>query len=314
MLFKRASLVLLPMMLWSFSTRANSFELKPLADVDSQGIFLEHLVTGKDIDRLSNIYLAPAPAWGQTRILKKAELIQLLATNAPAIASSEFLGASEVKITRKSKKLEEKELLKLLTEKLQPKGRTEKAGILDLRLGREWKPVPVPVEPIELRIVLQPPSLTAHFMVRFDVVAGEELVGTYSVFFNARLLKEVWVARSAIKRGTLMDQADLEKEQRDVINVREGAWTGLTLDSSAQLTENISAGGIVYARAVQQRPVIQRGQQLQAVASDGVLTVSIKVEALENGATDDFIRVRNIKTRKELRGKVINEDTIQVTF
>ncbi len=306
--------MVLSIALWSFTAGADSFELKPQVEVDSQGILLDQIVNGKNVERLFNILLAPAPAWGETRIFKKVELTQLLAKVAPSIATNEFVGAPEVRISRLSRKLEEKELTKMLLLKLQPKGGAEKNGVLELRLTG-WKPVPIPVDPIEVRILSQPGSgLVGNSMVRFEIMSGEDLIGTYSAFLKARLLKEVWVARTAIKRGATLDVADLEKEERDVINSREPAWVGRTGDPSCRAAENIPAGGIVYARSVQQRPVVQRGQRVQAVATDGLLSVSVQAETLEEGMPDQIIRARNLKTRKEIRGKVINEDTIQILF
>jgi flagella basal body P-ring formation protein FlgA len=44
------------------------------------------------------------------------------------------------------------------------------------------------------------------------------------------------------------------------------------------------------------------------------LTISLKVEVLEEGATGQAIRVRNPATKKELRGKVQNEQSIIITI
>jgi flagella basal body P-ring formation protein FlgA len=53
-------------------------------------------------------------------------------------------------------------------------------------------------------------------------------------------------------------------------------------------------------------------QLVRAVVQSGTMSISARVEALEDGAPGDMIRARNPKTRKEFQGRVINEDTIQV--
>ena len=62
------------------------------------------------------------------------------------------------------------------------------------------------------------------------------------------------------------------------------------------------------------RPVLHRGQIVEALVRDGTLTVSLKVEVLENGLPGQIVRVRNVQSRREFRGKVQNEQTIIVSL
>ncbi len=68
------------------------------------------------------------------------------------------------------------------------------------------------------------------------------------------------------------------------------------------------------ARSVRIRPVIRRGQAVDALVEDGALTISMKVEALEDGAPGQFIRVRNAQSLRDIRGKVVNEHSILVSL
>ena len=53
---------------------------------------------------------------------------------------------------------------------------------------------------------------------------------------------------------------------------------------------------------------------MEAVFREGTLTISLKVETLEDGALGQTVRVRNPKTRRELIGKVQNEDLILIAL
>lgn len=296
----------------TLSTKGAALELLPEAHVDLQGVFLKQLIK-PSTDIAGEIQLAPAPAWGETRVLNRIQFAELLSKAIPS-AKFDLAGANEIKITRRSEKLQDSQLLQMLTEKLNP-GRDASRGDLEMELMREWKPISIPVEPVEMRILDKPNyGLSQNVMVKFQLTSGEETIGTFTVFLKARLFRNVWVARTLVPRGKSLDQADLVQERRDVINIREPLWTEPALDPSLQVVQPIPAGGLVYARAVQHRPVVRRGDFVQAVAADGLLSVSIRVEALEDGAPDQIIRARNLRTRKELRGKVVNEETIQVVF
>lgn len=295
-----------------------SLELLPQVAVDTQGVFLDQLFTqsgGDNKPGIPHVQISPAPAWAENQTLSRKQVAEAVMKFASDLGEATLTGAPEVRITRRSRQLEEKELTKLLLEKLQPASRSERQEELEIRLI-QWRPVLVPVEPIDLRIVSQPASgISARFSVRFELRSGEESVGVFTGFVEAHLFREVWVTRSAIKRGTPLDAADLAQERRDVLaNLRDPPWSGQEIAPHFQAMYDIPAGAVLPARAVKSRPVIQRGHYAQAVANDGLLTVSTKVEALEDGAPGDTIRARNPRTKKEIRGKVIDEDTIQIVF
>ena len=102
-----------------------------------------------------------------------------------------------------------------------------------------------------------------------------------------------------------------------MISFRDPIFSGENLDASTQLsnlrlTESVQAGGIVLARHVQARPVMFRGDHVQAVIQDEVMSVSLMVEVLAEGAPGQLVKARNLRTKKEIQGKVIDENTIQV--
>jgi flagellar basal body P-ring formation protein FlgA len=294
------------------SAQAGPITLRPEASVESIGIFLSEIVSSADDQGFSNIHLSPAPRWGQTVKWSRAEVIDLVAKAAPLVPTQNFTGAESITISRHSRNLDEAELVELLTAALQPGSDPERDGRLSVRLTR-WSPVQVPVGKVQLVILDKPATgLAARFSVRFQLKSEEESVGTYSAFLEANLIRDVWVAQSTIRRGTPVDEADLVREPRDIINLRVPAWTEIALDPSFHFVEGVPAGAVVFDRAVRPRPVIKRMQLVRAVVQSGTMSISARVEALEDGAPGDMIRARNPKTRKEFQGRVINEDTIQV--
>jgi flagella basal body P-ring formation protein FlgA len=103
-------------------------------------------------------------------------------------------------------------------------------------------------------------------------------------------------------------------ERRDALALREVVLQISKDDNSLALVENVSAGLPVPNRAVRPRPVLKRGQLADGIFEQGSLTISLKVEILEDGLLGQTIRVRNPKTRRELTGKVQNEETVRITL
>jgi len=294
------------------SLQAAPLVLLSEASVESNGIFLNEIVEPTGNASLSNIQLAPAPRWGKARTLTRSDVLSLISQAAPLIPINSIVGAETINITRQSRQLEDPELVELLTKSLQPGSDPDRDGILGLRLTR-WSPVPVPHGPINLTVIDKPATgLAARFAVRFQLESGGEPIGTYTAFVEANLIREVWVAQSTIRRGTRLDDAEIVRQPRDVINLRVRAWTDTILDPAYHFGEGVPTGAIVFERAVRLRPVIKRNDHILAVVRSKFMSISAKVQALQDGAPGDIIRARNLLTRRELQGRVIDEKTIQV--
>ena len=208
----------------------------------------------------------------------------------------------------------ENDLLELLTAALQQENVKDK-GELELRLSQPWKTRSVPDEPLTLK-VLDLPSLgvTSMFIARIELRAGGQSLGSWQLPVQAHVWREVWVAHSALQRGALVADADLSRERRDMLNVHEPLAEFAAGDTTLELAESVAASSPLLARAVKQRPVVRRGQLVDACIQDGALSISMKVEVLEDGVPGQMIRIRNTQSRHDIRGKVLNEQTILVAL
>ena len=83
-------------------------------------------------------------------------------------------------------------------------------------------------------------------------------------------------------------------------------------DQSLEFAEAVQTGAPICARLVRARAIVHRGQSVAARVQDGALLITLKVEALEDGAAGQIIRVRNPLSRRDLRGKILDEQNILV--
>ena len=291
------------------ANNTTAFELLPAAPVDGTGLHL-HQVAAPTRSVLPNIRLADAPSFGQTASFSRAQLTEMLRRVAPDLATNAWTGASQIRISRRARVLGEAELRDLLTATLQSEVVKDR-GELELRFSRPWSPVSVPDEPIALKLLDVPATgVTPNFIARFEITSGTERIGPWQVVLQARLWKEVLVAKSTLKRGGPLAGAEVTTEKRDVISMREPLEAASLSDSSLDLYEGVPAGQTVLARHVRARAIVQRGQFVDALMRDGMLSISLKVEALGDGATGQTIRVRNPKTKREFYAKIQDEQTV----
>jgi flagellar basal body P-ring formation protein FlgA len=280
--------------------------------VDGQGVFLAQLAADSPGQALPSLRLLDAPRAGLPVTLTRASLQQLLARPEHALTVGHWSGAERVRISRRTRTLGEGDLQALLTTALQERC-AQNRGELELRLNRPWVPMPVPDEPLTVRLLDLPAGgLSSMLLVRFELVSGAETLGNWQTVLQARLWREIWVTRTALRRGQSVGEADLARERRDVLALREPLADPAATTAAVELTEGLQAGAPLCQRHLRLQPVVHRGQSAEAILQDGAMNLVLKVEVLEDGAPGQIIRLRNPVSRRELRGKVQNERTVLV--
>lgn len=208
--------------------------------------------------------------------------------------------------------LAESDLLSLLTATLQ-QDYVKTKGELELRLTQPWTAHKVPNEPLTLKIVEMPTiGVSSSFIVKFELRTEHETVSSWQIPLQAHIWREVWVAHSILKRGDSLADADIARERRDMLTVHEPLAEFTAGDAALGIAEPVGVGAPLFARSIMMKPVVHRGEVVNALVEDGSLSISMKVEALEDGAPGQIVRARNQQTLRDIRGKVINEQTILV--
>lgn len=289
-------------------------ELLSQARAGSHGIFLSDVVTNNSELPLPRILLAPAPAIGRPVYFNRFQVNSMLTKAAPELVCTNWLGADRVKVLRATRVVSEAVLKEMLTELLQNE-HVKDRGDLELRFNRQWNPVVVPDETLTLKITEMPSSgVSASFICRFELIAGPEVVGSFQQPLSAKIWKEIFVARSNLLRGQALRDADITLERRDILNNRDYLFSLPLDDPYVEFRENVQAGNQITSRTLRLRAIIKRGRMVDAVAQDEALTISVRAEALEDGVPGQMVRLRNVRSKKEFKGKVKDEQTVVVVF
>jgi flagella basal body P-ring formation protein FlgA len=297
------------------ASEPDAWQLLPQAQVDSDGIFLDQIVVPPTATVvLPHLRLAPAPSLGQTASLSRNQITELAQKHNTEFLTTNWSGATQVRVSRRTRQLSDSDLIELLTARLQQEFVKDR-GDLELHLTRPWVKLPVPDAPLTLKLVELPAAgISPNFVVTFELWNGKENVGSWQVALQAIIWRDVPVARSALQRGQALKDADISMERRDVLIVRDVFPRFPTTDDTLELAENIQAGLPILNRSVRTRPLILRGRIVEAVFQEGSLSISLKVETLEDGLLGQTVRVRNPISRRELYGKVQNEQTVLIAL
>lgn len=290
----------------------DAFQLQPQSQVTGDGVFLDEIVTCTNAIA-PHVRVATSPRFGQALTLSRNQ-IEIVLARTPDISFTNCLGAEQIRITRRARSLDEEQLKSLLTAQLQQDVIKDR-GELELRMARPWTTVSVPDETLTLKITELPTSgISPLFACRFELGTSNEVVGAWQVSVSAKMWREVWISRSALRGGVLLADADLVRERRDVLTVRDALADFAVADSTIEISDYVAPNVPLLARSLKVRPVVRRGQSIDVTVIDGALMVSMKMEVLEDGIPGQMIRIRNPQTKRELRGKVQNEQTILISL
>ena len=294
------------------SLAPDCWKLLPQAQAHADGIYLNEIV--ESATPLPHVRLAPAPVLGLATLLSRAQVSDLLRQAEPGAMVTNWSGANQVRVTRRTRILAEAEAREMLTAALQ-RDFVKDRGELELRFSRPWPATVVADESFVVNVLDLPSAgVTPNFILRFELRAGSALLGNWQVPVQARIWRDVWVAGSPLHRGQLLKNADIVQERRDLLALRDALVSLDREDGSLELAENLSTGSALSSRSLRARPVVQRGRVVDAIVQDGALTISVKAEVLEDGVPGQTVRARNLKSKREFRGKVQNEESILVSL
>ncbi len=308
------ALVLVPPVRRVVAGEPAPFQLRAEAKVDGTGIFLNQLIIASPQATLPLVRLAPAPVLGQTSSLSRQQIIELAKDAVPDLNTTNWSGPALVRVSRRVRQLCEEEVVEMLRAALQ-RDYVGGRGTLEIHCTRPWQPTSVPDEAITIQMTDIPTAgVLPNMVAGFELWCGKERIGAWQAPLQARVWRNIPVAHAPVLRGDLLRDADITLERRDVLPQHEACIQFPVTDVWLEAASSIEAGMPVWNRLSRRRPVMRRGQMVEAVFQDGPLVISLKVETLEDGALGQMVRVRNPKTSRVLYGKIQTEDLISIAL
>ncbi len=144
------------------------------------------------------------------------------------------------------------------------------------------------------------------FLMRF--ASGESLE------YEARVKAFDWVIknRRPIKRGEIIDDSDIYRTLLSIQQIPKGAVMRKERIVGMRLKSSISANRTLTENLLESAPVIKKNQTIILIYENDRLRITASGVARENGTHGEYITVMNSASKKQLLGKVINEQTVMV--
>ncbi len=165
-----------------------------------------------------------------------------------------------------------------------------------------------------LELTDAPRSIAQRMLLSFNVRSGEEVVGPYRLTVGCECWQESYFTKERISGRTQLLAEEFEVHAVDILSYPQSIVSASVDLKDYQLSQGVIANRPLFWRDIARRPTVKKGKMVNAVAQEGLLTLSMKCEVLTPGFEGDFVTLRNLQTRKEFQGRIKNEDTVEIYF
>jgi len=131
---------------------------------------------------------------------------------------------------------------------------------------------------------------------------------------QVRLFREVVIASRPLKRDNLVTEMDVALAERDVGLLNQGYLTDLQQATGKKLTRALLVDQVLTPVHVQQAEVIRKGDQVIISARSGGINVRMPGEALTDGALGKQISVRNQRSNRVVKARVVGPGQVEVAM
>ena len=222
-------------------------------------------------------------------------------------------GASRVEVSRATLRVPEERLMQ--------------AGREFVESSMPWDSDRTRVIAVKAEEVLAPEG---RIEFEFTPQRGEEYVGDVVLLITVKsdgeTVRQVWwrgevrvetdvlVANRFLERGHVIGQDDVTFKTVTLDRTRQGEAVSPGEIVGKKLRRSLRPGQSIGLRMVEEPPVIKRGEMITVVAESGLMRVSMKAQAREDGCLGDTIRVMNPASKKEFSGQVAGSSLVKVVF
>lgn len=169
--------------------------------------------------------------------------------------------------------------------------------------------------PFRINLVSVPSRLfRGNVNLRYQVENEEGVLGEWTVPFRIHLYSEVWFPKAHLRGGDLAVPSDFEIRQVDLLAEPDAVPAVLESLMRHEYARDIVPGKPLLWRDLIERSLVRKGDVVEVSAINGLLAISMRAVARQDGSDGDLILLRNIDSAQEFSARVIGENRVEVIF
>ncbi len=170
-------------------------------------------------------------------------------------------------------------------------------------------------QPFSVRLSRLPGRLSKNTLyVTIQVENDEGVLGNWDIPFRAHLYSDVWFAKAHLRKGDLASVSDFEVRQVDLLMEPDAVVAKLEVLQRHEYSRDIRPGHPLEWTDLAERSLVRKGQVVDVIAYQGMIGISMRAKAQQDGLKGDMVFLRNLESNKDFTGEVIGEGRVQVSF
>ncbi len=137
---------------------------------------------------------------------------------------------------------------------------------------------------------------------------------TVRVCGKVEAYRDVICAAHDLRRGDLITASSITVKKMPLSRIRNQTVLSTAEVMGMAVKRAVRAGQPIIRQAVAPPVVVKRGSRVTILAQSPTLTIRVPGKAVEPGSAGDFIRVKNLQSRKEIVARVQDSRTVTVIF
>ena len=181
---------------------------------------------------------------------------------------------------------------------------------LELDLIRPWTS---PGADVVVSVTEYPSALAPSVLVRVRYSKGEKILRDDTLALRVQLWRDAMITRSPVEKGGTLALDALGVRRIDAMRDKD-ALPVTVIGQDYTYARQIPAGRPLTWRDVSRRALVRKGDFVEVSASEGMLNITMKALAMQDGGKGDLVRVRNVDSKREFTALVIADNRAEVRF
>lgn len=174
-------------------------------------------------------------------------------------------------------------------------------------------PYAVPQGRIDHQVIPAKPEVVGSRRLTLVTRVDGRTVSNQSVRIELEALADVAVVTSALRRGDMLQDKDIELRYLDISKLKEPIFDRAEIVGK-RLKRSVRLGDPLQMHQIEFPPLIKRGEHVLIQAQSRGLSLSAAGEAREDGYSGEAIKVMNSNSRKEVLCQVVAPGLVKVEF
>ncbi len=285
------------------------------ATVDKKVIRLGDIVTfsenSETAKALAALIVCNSPMPGERILLHSGKVRNSMLRNHTIPRGTRWLGSGTVSVLREGQWLQSEQILGYIHTYIRKN--SEELAPAQIRFLPKEIPsaFALPKGDIECEVIPSRPGLlnSSRFSLIFRI--DGKTIKNISIRGKIEAIAPVAIARRNIQRGEEITLADITFGNLDISRIN-GAITQAQDIVGKKLRTPLRSGQPLRATMLEAIPVISKGEPVRIIIRSASMLLTATGLALNNGANNQIIRVKNSNSNKILRAQVIGPGTVEI--